>query len=122
MISTKKVPGEPLKLNVPWSGVKLKLQPGGSFMLNTGELLAERQVGRGRIVVSAMQLSERDLMNWRSGFEGFFNSCILRRPARRYQPGYFGDVTLMWADEKLKDHRLDAALNTNVRFFARSRR
>ena len=53
------------------------------------------------------------------GFEGFFNACILRRPLAEYQPGYFGDVTLMWADEKYKDHRLDAALNTNVRFFAR---
>jgi hypothetical protein len=119
LISTNKIPGEPLKLNAPWSGVKLSLQPGGSFMPNTGQLLAERQVGRGRIVVSAMQLSERDLINWRSGFEGMFNSCILRRHARKYQAGYFGDVTLMWADEKYKDRRLDAALNTNVRFFAR---
>ena len=41
---------------------------------NTGGLFVERQVGRGRIVVSAMQLSERDLINWRSGFESLFNA------------------------------------------------
>ncbi len=119
LISTPKVPGGPLKLNTPWSAIKLKLQPGGSFLPSTGELFAERQVGRGRIVVSAVQLAERDLINWRSGFESFFNACILRRPPREYRPGYFGDVTLLWADKKLQGHRLDAALDTNVRFFTR---
>ena len=42
----------------------------------------ERSVGRGRIVVSAMQLSERELVNWRGGFESLFNGGILRRPQR----------------------------------------
>ena len=65
---------------------------------NTGELMAERRVGRGRIVVSAMQLAERDLVNWRSGFESLFNACLLRRPPREYRTGFFGDVTLAWAD------------------------
>jgi hypothetical protein len=119
LISTKKIQGEPLKPTIPWSAVKLNLQPGANFLPNTGELLAERQIGRGRIVMSAVQLSERDLINWRSGFQSLFNACILRRPSRKYQPGYFGDVTMMWADEKNKERRLDAALNTNLRFFAR---
>ena len=119
MISTAKIPGEPLKPNAPWSGITLNIQAGGKFLPNTGQLLAERQVGRGRIVVSAVQLSERDLVNWRSGFESLFNACLLRRPPRMYHEGYFGDVTLLWADEALKGRRLDAALNTNVRFFTR---
>ncbi len=119
LISTKKVPGEPLKLTTPWSAVKLNLAPGASFLPGTSELFAEKQVGRGRIIISAVQLSERDLINWRFGFQSLFNACILRRPAREYHPGYFGDVTLMWADEKYKDHRLDAALHTKLRFFAR---
>ena len=42
------------------------------------------------------------------GFESLFNACLLRRPPRKYQPGYFGDVTLAWADDELKDRRLDA--------------
>ena len=67
----------------------------------TGELFAERRVGRGRIVVSAMQLGERDLINWRIGFQSLFNACLLRRPPREYRKGYFGDVTLAWADEAL---------------------
>ena len=35
-------------------------------------------------------LSERDLINWRSGFESLFNACLLRRPPRVYREGYFG--------------------------------
>jgi hypothetical protein len=119
LVSTNTVPGDPLKVTAPWSGVKLNLAPGASFLPGTGELFAERQIGRGRIVISAVQLSERDLINWRSGFQSLFNACLLRRPPRRYQKGFFGDVTLLWADEKNKERRLDSALNTNVRFFAR---
>jgi hypothetical protein len=76
-------------------------------------------VGRGRIVVSAMQLSERDLINWRSGFGSLFNACLLRRPPREYRTGFFGDVTLAWADNALATRRLDARLTTNLRYFAR---
>ncbi|HVT30823.1 MAG TPA: hypothetical protein VHE81_22650, partial [Lacipirellulaceae bacterium] len=112
-------PGTPLRPKAPWSGITLKLRPGAEFLPNTGRLFAERQVGRGRIVVSAIRLSERDFINWRSGFESFFNACLLRRPPRKYIPGAFGGVTLNWAANNLKEHRLDAALNTHLRYFAR---
>jgi hypothetical protein len=66
-----------------------------------------------------MQLSERDLINWRSGFGSLFNACVLRRPPREYRPGAFLGVTLAWADEALATRRLDARLTTNLRYFAR---
>ncbi|MCC7475053.1 MAG: hypothetical protein IT425_06630 [Pirellulales bacterium] len=119
LISTTKDPGEPLKVNSPWSGITLKLHPDAKPLPNTGELLVERRVGRGRIVVSAMQLSERDLINWRSGFNSLFNACVMRREPRKFIPGAFGDVTLMWKNDKFAGHRLDAALNTHLRYFAR---
>ncbi len=119
LISTAKTPGEPLRVTAPWSATTLKLQPGAAFLPNTGELFAERPVGRGRIIVSSMQLSERDLINWRTGFQSLFNGCLLRRPARKFREGAFGDVTMLWADENLKGRRLDARLNTNLRYFAR---
>jgi hypothetical protein len=118
-ISTNKVPAEPLKPTAPWSAVKLDIHAEAQPLPNAGELFAERQVGRGRIVVSAMQLAERDLVNWRSGFESFFNACLLRRPPREFREGFFGDVTLAWSDPALVDRRLDARLNTNVRYLAR---
>jgi hypothetical protein len=66
-----------------------------------------------------MQLAERDLVNWRSGFESLFNACLLRRPPREFREGFFSDVTLAWADQTLVDRRLDARLTTNLRYFAR---
>ena len=119
MISTTRLPGEPLKPTAAWSAVKLDIHADARALPNTGELFAERQVGRGRIVVSAMQLAERDLVNWRSGFESFFNACLLRRPSREFKQGFLGDVTLAWVDPSLVDRRLDARLNTNVRYLAR---
>jgi hypothetical protein len=66
-----------------------------------------------------MQLAERDLVNWQSGFQSLFNACILRRPPREYREGKFGGVTLAWADPKLADRRLDARLTTNMAYMAR---
>jgi hypothetical protein len=125
LVSTALTPGEPLKPVAPWSGIHLDIRdiPSAADVPGTGgrqhALLAERQVGRGRIVISAMQLAERELINWRSGFESFFNGAVLRRPGREYRTGSLGPATVMWKDAKLQDRRLDARLTTNVRFFAR---
>jgi hypothetical protein len=122
LISTERVPGQPLLPTVPWSGVKLDIVDGAKALPYTGNLLAERQVGRGRIVVSAMQLSERDLINWKSGFESLFNACLLRRKPRVYREGIYGGPTLLWDatnDPSLSERRLDARLTTKLNFFAR---
>lgn len=66
-----------------WSGVQLDKRPEAGFLADTGQLVAERRVGRGRVVTTAFRLSEPDLLTWRS-FDSFFNACILRRPPRRF--------------------------------------
>ena len=112
--------GERLAPKTPWSGVELveQLAEGDVDQLgvSTGGLLMERGVGRGRIVVSAMQLSEREFVNWRGGFESLFNGGILRRPQRVYRPGYYGELTLAWADPQLINQRLEARLTTGLRY------
>jgi hypothetical protein len=118
-VPSSKAPREPLAPVRPWSGVKLAIDEHARSVPNTGDLLVERDVGRGRVVVSAMQLSERELINWNPHFQNWLNACLLRRPPRRYQAGLFGDATLVWADPKLADRRLDAALTTSLRFFTR---
>lgn len=121
LVSTQKTPGEAIKPLQPWAGVNLVLRKDSSAaeVPGTGGLLVERRVGLGRIVMSAMQLSERELINWRSGFENLINGAILRRPGREYRPGALGPATLMWHREDLSERRLDARLVTNVRYFAR---
>jgi hypothetical protein len=116
------IPGrgnESLAQSAAWSGVQMELQSGGRDVAGTGGLFVERAVGRGRIVVSAMQLAERDLINWKRGFQSLFNSGVMRRPEREYRKGAFGSVTLAWADPDLAERRLDARLTTNLRYLAR---
>jgi hypothetical protein len=139
MIGTPRRPGAPLAPAVPWSGVRLEPAAGtGSspprarptrgdverlaLFESSGGLLAERMVGRGRIVVSAMRLTERELQNWSSGFESLFNGALLRRPPRIYKPVADDGRSLFWdasADPSLADRRLDARLTTRLRYLAR---
>ena len=58
---------------------------------------------------SAFQLDEPDFMNWKA-IGGFYNACLLRRPARRWSSGDI-DERLNWAT--IPERRLDAALTSN---------
>ncbi len=99
---------------VPWSGIQLAKHPAAEFVSGTGELVAERRVGRGRVVVTAFHLNEPDLIKWKS-YDSFFNACILRRPSRRY------DVTHSQFDfvGPQAPERLDPAVVSNVRYLTR---
>ena len=80
----------------PWSGVKLEKHAEASYVPGTGDLVAERRVGRGRILVSAFSLTARELVNW-PGFDGFFNGCLLGRPPR----GFYevdNELKVAWID------------------------
>lgn len=86
-IAEKKNPNQKRLLEVnddaAMIGVELELQPGGRYMNGTGELVAERRVGRGRVVTTGFPLDHRSLTRWKS-FDGFLNGCILRRPSRTF--------------------------------------
>lgn len=99
-----------------WSGVHLKLAEGASSLVASGNepLVVERRVGRGRIVLTAFRLSQRELHQWPS-FDNFFNAGLLRRPPRRFR---FNNETL--SVEWLDGHRpRDAARISQVRYFTR---
>lgn len=99
-----------------WSGVRLALADGAQYVPGTGEFLAERRVGRGRVVVSAVRLSDRGLTTW-PGFDGFLNACLLRRPSRRWRETASAGAQLVWDDPRLKP--FDAAQNCRLRYFTR---
>ena len=120
MISTPRTPGEPLKPKAPWSAIKLKLARRRDSLCRTPASCSSSV--RSAAAASSFRpcsCRERDLINWRSGFESLFNACLLRRPPRKYRQGYFGDVTLAWADDELEGPPARRALNTNLRYFAR---
>src|SRR5690606_22210835 len=114
-----------LKPVKPWSGIKLELAEGVSrdtgLAASTGGLVVERQVGRGRIVVSAIQLTERDLLTWSPHYDDFFNAGIMRLAPRRWKQSEVGigreALHAEWANAE--GHIRDAAFVTHVRLFSR---
>lgn len=109
--------GKPLAVIEPWPGISLQLQDAGSFVAGTGNLIAERRVGRGRVVVTGFRLSETDLLTWPS-LDSLVNNALLRRARRVYRDNDFAlEPLLDWAD--FADRKYDASLLTNLRLFAR---
>jgi hypothetical protein len=80
-------PPRPLEPVRPWTGRKLKPRAEGQVLLRSGEepLLVERRVGRGRVIMSAFRLGQRELRNWPS-FDNFLNGCLMRRLPRNFFP------------------------------------
>jgi len=72
-------------LQPPLEGRRLVLRSQAEcrFVPETGQLLAERRVGRGRVIVSSFRLSSRQFVAW-DALDGFFNACLLRNPAREF--------------------------------------
>jgi hypothetical protein len=112
--------GKPLKaisVTKPWSGVELKPRDGAKALPHADKLFYERSVGAGSIVVSAVQLGERDLVNW-PGFDGFLNGALLRRPRREFRVDESGiGLQMIWANAH--DRVRDAYFTTPLRWFAR---
>ena len=109
-------PLPPLSTQRSLSGVDLALREGARDLAGGGRLFLERNVGRGSIVVSALQLSQRELINW-PGFDCFLNAALLGRPPRKFSEGPFGGLRVDWAG--LPERRLDAHFTTGLRLFAR---
>ncbi|MFC1596793.1 hypothetical protein ACFL5Q_02495 [Planctomycetota bacterium] len=107
-------PGRRLNPVAPWAGVVLDVDAEAREVPGTGGLLAERRVGRGRIVVSAFELDQRELTDW-SSFDGFFNACLLGRPPRRFVGDL--DVQVAWADDRFGP--FDPRAVCKLRYFAR---
>jgi hypothetical protein len=112
-------PPKPLK---PWPGAQLKKDPHADYLPETGDLVIERKVGRGRMVVSAFRLTGSELTGWDPGFDCFFNACLLRRPAREFfSKRGSEELSFRWLNGKEleKSPPRDAAKMTAVRYFAR---
>jgi hypothetical protein len=109
-----------LAVTKDWSGVQLKPRPGARALRDADRLFYEMPVGEGSVVVSAIQLTERDLLNW-PGFDGFLNGALLRRPPRQFKvedlAGAYTGLQTHWAGHA--DHDRDAYYTTPVRWFAR---
>jgi len=109
--------GKHLLIAKPWQGVQLDRHPEAKFIPDTGELLVERHVGRGRVVMSAFRLNQREFLAWHS-FDSLVNNLLLRRAPREFAlvGDEFPSLVLRRQDGK---PALDDKANTRLRFFAR---
>ena len=96
--------------------MRLRKAAGADFLPGTGELVAERRVGAGRVVVTAFSLTDRAIVNWGS-YDSFFNACLLRRPRRSF------DAKEKIANTRLADYHptlvADSRVTTTLRYFTR---
>lgn len=106
----------PLQPVKPISGIELAPRQGARELAGGGELFFEGNVGCGQIVVSAIQLAQRDFINW-GGFDGFLNAALLGRPRRVFSEGPYGGMRIDWRDHPTE--RLDAHWVTGLRMLAR---
>jgi hypothetical protein len=113
-------PTKPLAVTKPWSGIELKPRSGAVALPNAENLFCEISVGAGSVVASAVQLAERDLVNW-PGFDGFLNGALLRRPARMFRvqedDGTWMGLQAIW--DGAVERTRDAYYTTPLRWFAR---
>jgi hypothetical protein len=102
----------------PMVGVELSLDPAAQPIDGTGGLVVERRIGGGRVVVTRFPLTDVRIKQWKN-FDGFFNSVLLRRPARVFSGDTLNSFAVQWNDPSLKLMRLDARLGSTLRYFTR---
>lgn len=110
------ISGRPLTVVEPWTGQKLTPRASSQILARGGgePLVVARRVGRGRVVVTAFHLSQRELRNW-PGFDGFFNGCILARPPRVFSLNDGLTVRVDWTE----GDPYDASRVSHLRYFTR---
>ena len=76
----------PVRRNRPIGVVQLELADGGHFAKHSGQTVAEWRVGRGRVMVTAFAMGDREILDW-GHFDAFLNGCLMGRPAREFRRG-----------------------------------
>lgn len=100
-------------------GVKLALAKEGRFVPQTGELVAERRIGAGRIVATGFPLTDASFRFW-ANRDNFFNACLLRRPGRKYVGNKAtGEFAIQWTAPYERVRPNDPRLTTGLRYFTR---
>ena len=105
--------------NSPLLGVNFQIHTDAQFIDGSGDLVVERQLGRGRIVATSFSLSAPAVRSWRS-FDSFLNNVLLRRPARTFyqNEGQFEEVDVFrWKNDNAPMR--EPLLQSSLRFLSR---
>ena len=105
-----------LSNNSPLLGITLAPHPKADFISGTGKMAIERQVGRGRIVITAFSLNDPLIRRWNS-FSSFLNGALFRMPARRFAPNLASTVLFDWVDFGATAY--DPLIRSTLRYLSR---
>ena len=76
-----------LKMNRPWSGLVVQPHKDAITIPQTGDLVHARAVGRGRVVLTAFNLKQKEFTDW-PGIDSFVNAALLGRGPRIFAPAF----------------------------------
>jgi hypothetical protein len=107
-----------LRAEKPMVGVELAPHEQSTAVRGCGELVYERAVGRGRVVVTAFSLADPYLLQWGPSYDSFMNGCLVRRPARQFQVTEFLPQA-DFVDGRIKRYFSDPRLSTRLRYWSR---
>jgi hypothetical protein len=118
-MSSQRATPDPLEVvGAAIPGLKMQLGNGGQWLPHSGQLVAESQVGRGRIVLTSFPLREQRIFKWKY-FGSFFSTGLLRRPPRTVSMSRDERALFQqWAPPFAASGR-DPRLHSNVRILSR---
>lgn len=99
----------------PLLGVRFTPHQDAQYIAGTGDLAIERQVGRGRIMITSFSINAPGIRKWQS-FSSFVNGALLRRPARLFR-GRMNEVSVSWSDWSTS--LFDPLIGSTLRFLSR---
>ncbi len=110
---------EPLTIPGPKiSGLRFRLSERGQWLPGCGELVAESQIGRGRIAITAFPLLESRIYRWKY-FSSFLSTGLLRRPPRTVVANATTRVWQQVWDRPFDGMERDPRLHSNFRLLSR---
>ncbi len=110
---------DPLEIvGPPVAGLRLNLNERGQWLPHSGELVAESQVGRGRIVMTAYPMREPRIYRWKY-YGSFFSSGLLRRYPRTVIRTPDERLLAQVWEEPFQNSILDPRLHSNFRILSR---
>jgi hypothetical protein len=105
-------------VGVPLSGLQLNLNDQSSWLPGSGQLVAERQLGRGRIVLTAFSLREPQVYRW-PYFSSMLSTGLLRRWPREFKPvSASAGLQQRWV-QPMATANLDSRMHSNLRILTR---
>lgn len=82
----------------------------------TSDLIVERPVGNGRVVLTRFDLTSGWMLKWHS-LQSFYNGVLLRRPSRAYES--VNEEAILRYSDNMRGRENDSRLNTRFRLISR---